>query len=114
MKELSKADKLNIIDAVLERSSCLFIGYLCFEIYEAIKNSFDDVDELRDSEKTDFVIKVFPELLQIKPADIPLHGISGWFGVPVVGADARMHALKRLRIIVEAMPEAVRGQDNAK
>jgi hypothetical protein len=104
MKELSKEDKLHIIDVILENSKTAFTTYLCFEIYDVLEAEFD-AEFLYNCEKTDFILEVFPELLQIKPEKVPLKGVNGWFGQPVVGEKARIDALKRLREIIENQSE---------
>jgi hypothetical protein len=119
MKELSKDQKLEIIDAVLEdfkrREHEWFICNTMCSILVTKKL----IDNIQFSERnfTDVALEAIPELLQIKPADIALRCGNGWFGgiSESNSYGKRTAALEQLRKIIEnASPEAVRWENNKK
>jgi hypothetical protein len=95
--ELSDENKLKVINKILAKwTTSPTENYICNEIVLNIIGIIGD-----HNKNTDIAIKLIPELLIIKPNNVDLYNIEGWFGPPVICSMVRRNVLLQLRRIIE-------------
>jgi hypothetical protein len=101
MKELTKFQKLEVIDCVIDMFESSENGrYICMTIVDVLfyKGLVIFVNGV-----TDTAVSAIPELIQIKPAEVEMYDDLGWFGRGSLESNClRLAALRKLREIIES------------
>jgi hypothetical protein len=100
IKELSKDEKIMVIEAVLDRFEANSEMYICNSIVCYLEER-GMITKYMFSNNTEIALTGIPELLRIKPKNVPISGF-GWFGRPSIdGKSKRIEALKKLLEIIK-------------
>jgi carbonic anhydrase/acetyltransferase-like protein (isoleucine patch superfamily) len=102
IKELSKEQKLTLIDAILEKWKAKDEEeYICFTVCDqALRKHWISLDTYCSNDDEYLCTHLIPELLQIKPVSEYVH-TAGWFGGRKTFGNIRTQKLLELKEIIE-------------